>query len=63
MGLFKKKKKKTALKPNRDTTTVNLPIGLEISKKPNVSHETNKRRKETKHQSNKVCGVRSSSSR
>tara|TARA_R110000765_G_scaffold339974_1_gene430060 strand:- start:586 stop:729 length:144 start_codon:yes stop_codon:yes gene_type:complete len=28
MGLFNKKKKRTVLKPNKDTT-VNLPVGLE----------------------------------
>ena len=32
MRLFKKKKKKPALKPNKDLETIELPVGLE--KKP-----------------------------
>ena len=32
MRLFKKKKKKPALKPNKDLETIELPVGLEKKK-------------------------------
>ena len=41
MGLFNRKKKRTVLKPNKDSATVSLPVGLEKSKQEkDVSHET-----------------------
>lgn len=34
MALFKKKKKKSVLKPNKDLETIELPVGLEKKKSP-----------------------------